>query len=50
MKDEYYELRGWDVKTGLQTRRQLEKLGLSEIADDLEKRSLLGAAAHSASK
>ena len=50
MKDEYYELRGWDVKTGLQTRRQLEELGLSEIADDLKKRSLLGDAAHSASK
>jgi len=41
MKDEYYELRGWDVATGLQTRQQLESLGLPEVALDLEKRGLL---------
>lgn len=46
MKDEYYELRGWDVATGLQTRKQLEELGLPEIADDLEKRGLLGGVIH----
>jgi aldehyde:ferredoxin oxidoreductase len=28
MLDEYYELRGWDVKTGLPTRAKLEELGL----------------------
>jgi len=28
MKDEYYQLRGWDVPTGLQTRKKLEELGL----------------------
>jgi aldehyde:ferredoxin oxidoreductase len=41
MKDEYYPLRGWDVTTGLQTRRKLEELGLDEVAKDLEQRKLL---------
>ena len=40
-KDEYYQLRGWDVATGLQTRETLEGLGLKEVADDLERRGLL---------
>jgi hypothetical protein len=29
------------VATGLQTRTQLEKLGLKDIADDLERRGLV---------
>jgi len=37
MLDEYYESRGWDVKTGLQTRKKLEQLGLSHIVEELEK-------------
>jgi aldehyde:ferredoxin oxidoreductase len=37
MLDEYYMLRGWDVKTGLPTRKKLEELNLVEIAEDLEK-------------
>jgi aldehyde:ferredoxin oxidoreductase len=41
MKDEYYQLRGWDVRTGLQTRAVLEDLGLKSVADDLEPRGLL---------
>lgn len=41
MKDEYYELRKWDVATGLQTRTQMEGLNLGDIADDLETRGLL---------
>ncbi len=41
MKDEYYELRRWDVATGLQTRAQMEDLNLGDIADDLESRGLL---------
>ena len=41
MKDEYYELRGWDARTGLQKRRTLEGLGLGDVAEDLEKRNLL---------
>lgn len=42
MKTEYYELRGWSVETGLQTRTLLERLELKEVADDLEVRRLLG--------
>lgn len=36
MKDEYYELRGWDVTSGLQTRSKLEEIGLGDIVSDLE--------------
>ena len=43
MKDEYYQLRGWDVGTGLQTRGALEDLGLGYVADDLGSRGLLPA-------
>jgi len=35
MKDEYYALRGWDVKTGLQTKTKLEELDLGDIARGL---------------
>jgi aldehyde:ferredoxin oxidoreductase len=42
LKDEYYQLRGWDVATGLQTKAKLEELGLGEVAKDLEQRGLLG--------
>lgn len=35
--DNYYRLRGWDLKTGWPTRETYEKYGLKEIADDLEK-------------
>ena len=42
MKDEYYELRGWSVQTGLQTRASLEALGLGDVAADLERRGMLG--------
>jgi aldehyde:ferredoxin oxidoreductase len=41
MKDEYYQLRQWDVATGLQTRAGLEKLGLEDVAQDLEQRGLI---------
>jgi aldehyde:ferredoxin oxidoreductase len=37
-KSDYYRLMGWDVKTGIPTRPTLEKLGLKEVADGLEKR------------
>ena len=40
MKDEYYELRGWDVPTGLQTVAMLSDLGLQDVADDLHERGL----------
>ena len=37
MLDDYYEARGWDKKTGLQTRQKLEELGLEHIANELVK-------------
>ena len=36
--DEYYRLRGCDLKTGIPTRATLERLGLKDIADDLARR------------
>ena len=41
MKEEYYEIRGWDPHSGLQERKTLERLDLYDVAEDLEKRSLL---------
>ncbi len=35
--DEYYERHGWDRTTALPTRAGLEALGLSDVADVLEK-------------
>jgi aldehyde:ferredoxin oxidoreductase len=37
MLDEYYELVGWDKKTGAPTRTKLEELGLGDIAKELQK-------------
>jgi aldehyde:ferredoxin oxidoreductase len=39
--NEYYEDRKFDPETGLQTRAGLERLGLNDIADDLEARGKL---------
>ncbi len=41
MKDEYYELRGWEVATGLQTKQQLDALDLPEVAEGLKQKGLL---------
>ncbi len=41
MRDEYYQLRGWDVSSGLQTKAKLEEFGLEDIARDLEQRGLV---------
>ncbi|MHB1128115.1 MAG: aldehyde ferredoxin oxidoreductase family protein [Bacillota bacterium] len=35
MKDDYYQLMGWDVQTGLPTRETLEKHDLIDVADQL---------------
>jgi aldehyde:ferredoxin oxidoreductase len=35
MLDEYYGVRGWDVKTGVPTKAKLEELGLGYAAKDL---------------
>jgi len=40
-KDEYYQLRQWDVATGLQSRAKLEELRLTDVAQDLEQRGLI---------
>ena len=42
MKDEYYEIRGWDVGTGLQRKEQLERLDLGDVAQELGSKGLLG--------
>jgi aldehyde:ferredoxin oxidoreductase len=36
MLDNYYELRGWDKKTGLPTRSKLQAIGLTSVADQLQ--------------
>ena len=41
-KTKYYELEGWDVKTGWPTRKTLEGLGLGHVADELENKGKLG--------
>ena len=35
MKDDYYQIMGWDVETGIPTRRTLQKFGLGDVADSL---------------
>lgn len=37
MLSEYYELRGWDPETGWLPKKLLERLGLSDVANELEK-------------
>jgi aldehyde:ferredoxin oxidoreductase len=41
MLDEYYQLRGWDIRTGIPTKEKLLRNGLADIAEDLEKRGKL---------
>jgi len=33
MKDEYYEIRGWDRNSGIPTKEKLMELGLGDVAD-----------------
>ncbi|MCP4752482.1 MAG: hypothetical protein GY866_16450 [Proteobacteria bacterium] len=40
MRDEYYRLRGWDPKTGLQKIESLERLDLSDVAQELKQKGL----------
>ena len=40
MKNEYYQLRGWDVESGLQTSVKLKKLDLGDIAEELGRKGL----------
>ncbi len=39
--DGYYEIRGWDRKTGLPTGEKLVALDLNEVAEDLQNRGIL---------
>jgi aldehyde:ferredoxin oxidoreductase len=39
MKDEYYELRGWDKKTGFPTKEKLIDLGLQDVVSDLPQKN-----------
>ncbi|MBN2078046.1 MAG: hypothetical protein JW838_03715 [Spirochaetes bacterium] len=41
IRGEYYSFRGWDPATGLQTRKLLNDLDLTDVADDLAGRGLL---------
>jgi aldehyde:ferredoxin oxidoreductase len=41
--DTYYEMNQWDKETGFPTRKCLEQLGLTRVAEDLEKVGKLGA-------
>ena len=41
MKSGYYELRGWDVDSGLPTGKKLSRLQPDDMAEDLEGRELL---------
>jgi aldehyde:ferredoxin oxidoreductase len=36
--DDYYDERGWDIKTGIPTEETLLELGLEDVAKDLKKR------------
>lgn len=37
MLDEYYEVRGWDLETGIPKREKLEELGLHDVAEELQR-------------
>ncbi len=37
MKDDYYTAMGWEVETGVPSRKTLEAYGLTDVAKDLEK-------------
>jgi aldehyde:ferredoxin oxidoreductase len=41
MLDEYYRVRGWDVRSGIPTARKLEELGLRDVVEDLRRMGLL---------
>ena len=41
MRKEFYELRGWNAETGLQKAETLNRLGLTELKQDLKEKNLL---------
>jgi aldehyde:ferredoxin oxidoreductase len=42
LKDRFYALRGWDVKSGRPARAKLEQLGMGAVADKLQSAGKLG--------
>jgi aldehyde:ferredoxin oxidoreductase len=41
MRKEFYQLRNWDPETGLQKTEHLKRLGMPEVAGELQKRGLV---------
>ena len=41
MIDDYYKARGWDKKTGLPKKDNLEKIGMNDVGKELEKMKLV---------
>jgi aldehyde:ferredoxin oxidoreductase len=41
-KSEYYRLMGWDVGSGIPTESTLKRVGLQDVAEDLQKRRFVG--------
>ena len=41
LKDEYYDLRGWDIESGLPKADTLQQFDMKDIADDLNERGLI---------
>ena len=39
--DDYYDERGWDIKTGIPTEKTLKELGLEDVAKDLKGRGIM---------
>lgn len=39
--DDYYDERGWDIKTGIPKEETLQELGLEDVARDLKKRGFI---------
>lgn len=40
MLDEYYQVRGWDLRTGIPKKEVLKDLSLEDVIDDLKKRNI----------
>ena len=41
-KDMFYEVCGWDKETGVPKKETLVKLGLEDVAEEMEKEGLVG--------
>jgi len=41
MRKEFYDLRGWDSESGLQKAKTLERLGLSDLVQDLKQMNMI---------